>query len=98
RSTRGPLRVYVGGDQRNQAGYPTRLALQAFDDKGAVVCDSVASPALPNFGGIGSEWKLEAGETFRETAVLNPMCPALATPGEYRLLLHRRISHDGMRT
>jgi hypothetical protein len=26
------------------------------------------------------------------------MCPALATPGDYRVTLHRRLSHDGLLT
>src|SRR5437870_3347158 len=29
----GTLLVYVGGDQRNEAGYPTRVALRAMDEK-----------------------------------------------------------------
>jgi hypothetical protein len=98
RSTKGPLKVFVGGDQRNSAGYPTRLALRALDAQGGVVCDSVDAPALPNFGGIGAEQTVPQTETWTEGAVLNPMCPGLAKPGKYSLNLHRRIAHDGMLT
>ena len=98
RSTKGPLKVNVGGDQRNEAGYPNRLAMRVLDEKGDVVCDTVDAPALPNFGGIGSEQTVPDTETWREGAVLNPMCPGLAIPGDFRVILHRRISHDGMIT
>lgn len=89
---KSPLPVFVGGDQRNEAYYPMRLTVKAFDDHGAVVCDLVDKPAIPSFGGIGSEHTIKLGDTFRETAVLNPVCPALATPGDYRLVLHRRLA------
>jgi hypothetical protein len=98
RSTKGPLKVYVGGDQRNSAGYPTRLAMRVIDAQGGVVCDTVDHPVLPNFGGIGSEQTVPEKETWNEDAVLNPMCPALAKPGDYRLILHRRLAHGGMIT
>jgi hypothetical protein len=99
RSEDGPLVVFVGGDQRNAAYFPTRVGVKATRvDDGAVVCDSVASPAIPSFGGPGADRTLVQDEVLRESFVLNPMCPALAEPGTYRMELHRRLTHSGMRT
>jgi hypothetical protein len=96
RPLKSALKVFVGGDQRNEAAYPMRIALKAFDDKGAVVCDLVDKPAIPSFGGIGSEQTVKVGETFHETAVLDAVCPAFATPGDYRVILHRRFAPGGL--
>lgn len=96
RSRNGVLPVYVGGDQRNAAAFPTRLTFKVFDAKNQLVCDTLAKPALMSFGGLGGVRTFPAGTVFRETAVLNAMCPALATPGDYRLVLHRRLAHDAM--
>lgn len=97
RSTKGPMTVFVGGDQRNAAAFPTRIGVkvQRVDD-GETVCDSVASPAIPSFGGPGGDRQLAEGELLRESFVLNPMCPALAEPGTYRVSLHRRITSMAM--
>ncbi len=92
RSTKGAIPIFVGGDQRNAAMYPLRIAIRATNAKGEVVCDSVAKPAVWSFGGIGGERTFAEGETFHETAVLNALCPALATPGDYKLFLHRRLA------
>lgn len=92
----GTLPVYVGGDQRNAAAFPTRLTFKVFDAKDRLVCDTLGKPAIMSFGGIGSVQTFPAGTDFRETAVLNAMCPALASPGDYRIVLHRRLSHDDM--
>lgn len=98
RPTAGPLRVFVGGDGRNSAAFPTRVAVKAVDvATGATVCDNVASPPFPSFGGAGSEQVLGKGEWLRETFVLNPACPGLARPGVHRLTLHRRITDLGLK-
>ncbi len=91
-STDGPMTVFVGGDQRNAAYFPTQVAVkvQRVED-GAIVCDSVTAPAIPSFGGPGSDRTMKEDEVLRESFVLNPMCPALAEPGSYRITLHRRI-------
>ncbi len=92
RSTHGPLVIFVGGDQRNAAGFPTRVGVRATDAAGAVVCDSVGKPELMNFGGIGSDRELAQGEPYRESLVLNPACGALGVPGDYHVTLHRRVT------
>jgi hypothetical protein len=93
RPTTAPLRVFVGGDGRNAAGYPTRVAVKAVDvASGATVCDNVASAPFPSFGGIGSEQVLAKGAWLRDAFVLNPACPGIAKPGVYRVTLHRRIT------
>jgi hypothetical protein len=51
-----------------------------------------------SFGGIGSDWTLKEGETFREGLVLGPACSALAKPGDYRVTLHRRLAFGSMTT
>jgi hypothetical protein len=96
-STDGPMTVFLGGDQRNAAYFPTRVGVkvQRVDDS-TVVCDSVAAPAIPSFGGPGGDHTLQQGELLRESFVLNPMCPALADPGTYRVTLHRRITSMAM--
>jgi hypothetical protein len=98
RSTRGPLVIYVGGDQRNAAGYPTRMAVKATTTFRGVVCDSVAKPELANFGGLGGERTLREGEPYRESFVLNPACGALGVPGDYTITLHRRVTDTKMVT
>lgn len=98
RSTRGPLVIYVGGDQRNAAGYPTRVAVKALNAFGGVACDSVAKPELMNFGGIGGERTLREGDTYRESLVLNPACGALGVRGDYAVTLHRRVTDTKMVT
>jgi hypothetical protein len=99
RSLDGPLVVFAGGDSRNAAYFPMQVGVkvQRMAD-GAVVCDSVASPAIMNFGGPGGDRTLGEGELMRESFVLNPICPALATPGNYRVSLHRRLMSMRMMT
>jgi hypothetical protein len=92
RTTRGSLTFSVGGDQRNMATFPTRIAVKAIDAHGAVGCDSVARPALMSFGGPLVGTTLAPGATFRQTFVLNPMCPALGSPGDLHVTLHRRFT------
>jgi hypothetical protein len=46
-TARAPLRVYVGGDQRNMGLFPTRIGVRVVDEHGAVVCDSVRAPGFP---------------------------------------------------
>ncbi|MGZ3419928.1 MAG: hypothetical protein ACXVEE_18780 [Polyangiales bacterium] len=96
KSTKGPLTLFVGGDQRNEANYPMRVGITVTDANGAVVCDSVDKPELLSFGGIGSDQTFKEGETFVEGAVLDPMCAALAKPGDYRITLHRRLASGSM--
>jgi len=96
RSTRGSLTFSVGGDQRNMATFPTRIAVKAIDVHGAVVCDSVARPALVSFGGPQGGTTLAPGATFRQTFVLNPMCPTLGSPGDLHVTLHRRLTFAGL--
>ena len=86
------LEIFLGGDQRNQANFPMRVAVKVMDAAGSIVCDSVDKPALPSFGGLGSASTYAPGKEFRESFVLNPICPALATPGRYRVTLHRRLA------
>ena len=99
RSLAGPLVVAVGGDQRNAAYFPMRVAVKVerIADQ-TVVCDSVESPAIMSFGGPGFDRTLAEGELLRESFVLNPICPALATPGSYRVTLHRRMTSMQMVT
>lgn len=92
RNDHAPMKAFVGGDQRNAANFPMRVAVKVQDASGAVVCDSVEKPAIMSFGGIGSEMTFAKGETLREGFVLNAACPALATPGDYRVTLHRRVA------
>jgi hypothetical protein len=92
RGTRGPLTIFVGGDQRNAANFPTRVAVRATDASGAVVCDSVAKPELMSFGGLGGDRTFKEGERYRDTFVLNPECGALGVPGDYHVTLHRRVT------
>lgn len=98
RSTRGPLTLFVGGDQRNAAGFPTRVAVLATDASGKVVCDSVEKPEIASFGGIGGDRVFKQGELYRESLVLNPECGALGAPGDYHVTLHRRVTDTGMVT
>ncbi len=95
RNDHAPMKVAIGGDQRNAANFPTRVAVKV-ERGGEVVCDSVAKPAIMSFGGIGGDQTFAKGETMREALVLNPACPALATPGDYRVTLHRRVAHAGL--
>jgi hypothetical protein len=90
------LTVFFGGDMRNQANYPMRFAVRATDAGGKEVCDLVAKPALMSFGGPGSDRVIAKGELYRERFVLNPACPALATPGSYRVTVHRRLTRMSM--
>ena len=93
RPTNGSLRVFVGGDGRNQAAFPTRVAVKAVDvASGKTVCDNVASPPFPSFGGPGSELVFTPQEPLRDRFVLNPACPGLGNPGIYRVTLHRRLT------
>lgn len=98
KSTKGPLTVFVGGDQRNESNYPMRVGITVTDAGGAVVCDSVDSREIMSFGGIGSDQTFKEGETFFEGAVLNPACKAFAKPGDYRITLHRRLAFMSMTT
>lgn len=93
---RAPLTVFFGGDQRNAANYPMRFSVRARDPSGKVVCDLVDKPPFPSFGGIGSDRTLAKGERYLERFVLNPACPALATPGTWLLELHRRLTDSGL--
>jgi hypothetical protein len=95
-STKGPITIFVGGDQRNEANYPMRVGISVTDASGAVVCDSVDAPEIMSFGGIGSDQTFKEGETFFEGAVLNPACKAFAKPGDYRVTLHRRLAFMSM--
>lgn len=92
RPTKAPLTVFVGGDMRNLANYPLRYGVRAWDAAGALVCDLVDKPPFPSFGGMGGEQVIVVGDAFRERVVLNPACPALATPGSYRVSVHRRFT------
>jgi hypothetical protein len=94
---RSPLAVAFGGDVLNLAGFPTRVAVKATDAAGAAVCDSVGKPVLVSMGGPGGDRALAAGETYRESFVLNPSCPALGSPGDYHVTLHRRLTNGSMR-
>jgi len=96
RPLKSDLTIFIGGDMRNTANYPMRFGVRALDASGKVVCDLVEKPALMSFGGPGSDRVLAKGETLTERLVLNPACPALATPGTYRLTIHRRVTHMGM--
>ncbi|MBI2388147.1 MAG: hypothetical protein HYV09_00910 [Deltaproteobacteria bacterium] len=96
RPTKAPLTVFVGGDMRNVANYPLRFGVRAWDASGALVCDLVDKPPFPSFGGMGSDRVIPVGDTFRERVVLNPACPALATPGSYRVSVHRRFTTMAM--
>jgi hypothetical protein len=87
-----PLTYFNGGDQRNAANYPMHFSVKATDASGAVVCDLVEKPALMSFGGLGSDMTVKAGDTYRESIVINPACPALATPGKYLVTIHRRFA------
>ena len=91
RAGKSGMEFFNGGDQRNVANYPLHFAVKATDDTGAVVCDVVEKPPFPSFGGIGSDMKVAAGDAYRERIVINPACPALATPGRYRVTIHRRF-------
>lgn len=93
RPTVGPMHAVVGGDGRNSAAFPTRVAVKAIDlSSGDTVCDNVKTPPFPSFGGIGSEQTFAKGQWLRDPFVLNPACPGLAHPGRYRITLHRRLT------
>lgn len=93
---KAPMTIFVGGDMRNAANYPLRFSVRATDSSGAEVCDLVAKPPFPSFGGPGSDRTLAKGETMRESFVVNPACPALGTAGSYRITVHRRVTTMGM--
>jgi hypothetical protein len=72
--------------------------VKATDAGGAAVCDSVAKPAFPTFGGVVGDQTFAQGEPYRESFVLNPVCPSLGSPGDLHVTLHRRVSRMGMHT